>query len=877
MTDHVRLARLGLHNAADFALPGAAAHYPPDIDVEPLHTQIDLQVDVDQRTAKGTVTHTLRANRDGADTLVLHAVDLRDVKVRDRQGAAIHSSYDGKLIRVTWQQPLARGDQRDLQISYHVHNPVTGLFFSAPDKAYPKAPRWAATDHETERARHWLPCVDLPNVRTTLDIKLRCDSKFTVVANGALAGETDHGDGTKTAHWKLDKRCPSYLVCFALGDFVRCDDGNHKGKPIAYFTSREFSAADLKRSFGGTGAMLDWMTKKLGSELPWPKYFQFALQHIGGAMENISLVSWDDQFVLDETLHQEWGWLVDKINLHEMAHTWFGDLIVCRDFSQAWLKESWAVYMETCWHEDTQGPDERDYDFYCNLEQYLNEADHAYMRPIMTRVFDHSWNMYDRHLYPGGAVRLHMLRHELGHDLFWAGVRDYVARFSEKVVETEDFRRVLEEHSGKSLVKWFEQWICSKGYPNLKVSFNFDPKRQIGTFEVEQTQTDKDIPVFEFTTDLGWVIDGKLQSTQVSINKRKHAFTVPMAQDPQQVRFDPFNRTVCKLDFNPGDARLRAQLTDAQDVPGRIRAAANLCKSGTRSNLQAVADAWRQEKFWGVRVHMAAALGESACQAAVEILADLASRETDGRVCESVVRALGKFRDPLVQSALEAFLKSGPRLYRARAAALELLGAQRDADNLELLKAAARRTGFGGLEQAAAFRGLAATRKEEALAPLLEATVWGKTSTRSRGSAAAALGSLARWQDKPARAKAIDRLTDLLRDNQLRMQKSAMGGLQAALATEATGALESWSEGLSEQEQSAVRKAVLGIRASAKPKEPAKDKELDDLRAKLRKVEDRLEKLDPTAGKPAPAAKGKSKASAKKGRTKPSKRKPGRK
>jgi len=856
MTIHHRLAMLG--HGADFTLPGAQAHYPPDLQIEPVHLDIDLHVDVANRAASGTVTLTVGANGDGADSLELHAVDFHDVKVRDTDGHQVHFSYDGRLIRIQWASPLKRGEQCKLAVSYRVDRPVTGLFFSGPDKAYPKAPRWAATDHETERARHWLPCVDLPNVRTTLEFHLRCEKDFTVVANGASVGEKDNGDGTKTSHWKLDQRCPSYLVCFALGDFVRCDDGSHKGKPIAYFTSKEHSAADLKRSFGGTGAMLDWMTKKLGSDLPWPKYFQFALQHIGGAMENISLVSWDDMFVLNEDVHKEWGWLVDKINLHEMAHTWFGDHIVCRDFAQAWLKESWAVYMETCWHEDTQGADERDYDFFCNLENYLGEADGSYMRPIMTRLFDHSWNMYDRHLYPGGAVRLHMLRHELGTEVFWAGVRDYVARYSGKTVETEDFRRVLEEHSGKSLVKWFEQWICSKGYPNLKVSFSFDAKKLQGTFEVEQTQTDKDIPVFEFTTDLGWVIDGKAHTQEVRITGRKRAFTVAMAKDPTQVRFDPNNRTVCKLDFNPGDDKLRKQLTDASDVPGRIRAAITLCKDGKRSNIEAVGAAFLREKFWGARVRMAAALADSNSQAALEILSKLVNHETDGRVCESVVRACGSFRDAMAREALETFLKQGPKFPRARAAAYEMLGAQRENAPLELLQTAARKDSWGGLEQAGAFRGLAQTRNPAAQKTLADALPWGKTSTRTRGNAAAALGSLARWLDKPQRAAAIDQLKDLLRDNQQRMQKMAMAGLQAAQAVEAINDLEQWGNSLSEQEQSAVRKGVFGLRASAKPKEPAKDRDIDELRQKLRKLEDRIEKLDPTgatkANKPKPAA-----------------------
>jgi hypothetical protein len=37
-------------------------------------------------------------------------------------------------------------------------------------------------------------------------------------------------------------------------------------------------------------------------------------------MENISLVTWDDVFMLDKNLAAEWGYVVDSINIHEMAH-----------------------------------------------------------------------------------------------------------------------------------------------------------------------------------------------------------------------------------------------------------------------------------------------------------------------------------------------------------------------------------------------------------------------------------------------------------------------------------------------------------------------------------------------------------------------------
>ncbi|MCB9895276.1 MAG: hypothetical protein H6839_12560 [Planctomycetes bacterium] len=846
MTDVMRMTELGVHHGADFTMPGAEAHYPPDIELEPMHLDIALRVDVEHRSAEGIVTSTVHAHHDGPTAIKLHAVDFEDLDVRDADGKKLAWSYDGKQISAEWAEPFKAGEQRKLVVHYKVVKPVTGLFFSAPGKEYPNAGTWAATDHETERARHWLPCIDLPNVRTTLSFHLTALKSYSILANGALVKEEEHEDGTKTAHYELKQRCPSYLVCFALGDFTRCDDGEHKGKPIAYFAEKSRSAEDLKRSFGRTGMMLDWMTRKLDDEFPFPKYFQFALPGIGGAMENISLVSWDGMFVLDETMALEWTWQVDQINLHEMAHSWFGDHIVCRDYAHAWLKESWAVYMETCFLEDTKGAEERDYDFFSNLHNYRAEADNSYVRPIATRTFDHSWSMYDRHLYPGGAVRLHMLRRELGDDVFWSGVRDYVKTYGGKVVETDDFRKVMEKHSGKSLVKWFDQWILSKGYPQLKVSFSYDDKKKEGTFEIEQTQKDdkKGVGLFDFPTDIGWVIDGKLHTREVRIERDKHSFIVKMDKEPEQVRLDPLVRTVCSIDFNPGDEKLRKQLTDAGDVVGRILAARELCKTAKRKNIEAVRDAYRREKFWGVRVRMAGALMGANSEVASDALNELLGVEQDGMVLETLVRAAGNFRGPKVREALERYLEKGPKLYRARAAAWEMLGAQRDDAPLgRLLEAAAKDTPLGW-EQSGVFRALAETRKQEALPALLDASTYGRTGYDSRHWAAASIGALAHYLEKADRERAVERLVDLLRDPIGRVQKMAMMGLQSAEATEAVRALESWGRGLSEQEQSAVKRAVAGIRASASGKPGGVDKQLDDFRETVRKLNDRIGKLE---------------------------------
>src|SRR5690606_2575699 len=112
-----------------------------------------------------------------------------------------------------------------------------------------------------------------------------------------------------------------------------------------------------------------------------------------------------------------------------------------------------ATYTESCWLEHKYGEDDYLYDFYANARSYFDEADGRYRRPLVTREYNSSWDMYDMHLYPGGACRLHTLRRELGDEVFWAGVRDYVATYSGRTVETEDFRRTMEAVSGRSLVR----------------------------------------------------------------------------------------------------------------------------------------------------------------------------------------------------------------------------------------------------------------------------------------------------------------------------------------------------------------------------------------------------------------------------------------
>ena len=56
----------------------------------------------------------------------------------------------------------------------------------------------------------------------------------------------------------------------------------------------------------------------------------------------------------------------------------------------------------------------------------------------------------------------------------------------QKVVETSDFRKTLEEVSGRSLVRFFEQWFYTPSFPQLWGDWEYDEETKVVTLTICQ-------------------------------------------------------------------------------------------------------------------------------------------------------------------------------------------------------------------------------------------------------------------------------------------------------------------------------------------------------------------------------------------------------
>ncbi|KAJ1556396.1 hypothetical protein HK405_011229 [Cladochytrium tenue] len=250
-------AAADLQPVAGFASEKARPVYAPHSTLVPEHMALDLRVDVVARTLRASVRYSVRctatavpppaaASAAAAQLARRLALDAVALDIKAVEGADVTFEYDGKQLFLTWAREFGPGETRDVVVEYEVTAPVGGLYFSVPDENYPRRSLHCITDHETERARYWLPCVDYPAVRTTLEFRITADASLTAIANGAQLGVEINADGTKTTTYKLEHKCPSYLLCWAVVDFLEVIDESVEGMPIRYYAPKEFTEEQLK-------------------------------------------------------------------------------------------------------------------------------------------------------------------------------------------------------------------------------------------------------------------------------------------------------------------------------------------------------------------------------------------------------------------------------------------------------------------------------------------------------------------------------------------------------------------------------------------------------------------------------------------------------
>jgi aminopeptidase N len=656
--------------------------------------------------------------------------DLGPVEV---DGVPVHVRYDGRALSV----PLGQKARAHVKIAYAAV-PRRGLYFIEPDEHYPLRPRQVWSQCQEEDARYWIPCHDSPHLKMTTELTARVPNGWAALSNGVLVASDKPADGDWTFHWKMEAPHPSYLMTLAAGEFDEVGEEvvlEGRVVPLTYLVPKG-RVADVPRTFGHTKAMVEHFSEITGVAYPWNKYAQIVVaDFIFGGMENTTATTMYEHILLDERAAIDVS--ADDLVAHELAHQWFGDFVTCRAWYEGWLNEGFATYFEHVWREKNLGADEYSYGLKADFDAYAVEARTRYRRPIVCQDYDAPLDLFDRHLYEKAGLVLHALRAELGDALFWRGVNAYLKEHAHGVVETRDLQRSLERVSGRSLGRFFEQWIDKPGHPEIDVELTWDGGvLSIGAKQVHSA-TDGVPPSFDVLLELH-VHDGVLPGSTparhwLRLVDRHQTFAVPAAVRPAFVVVDPAMRVVGEIRVKAPVDMLWSQLASAPTARGRWLAAQALARFDDPRTVAALAGALEDHgAFWGTRAECASALGKIGGTAAFGALR-AAAAVAHPKVRRAVADALGTFRTAEAIEALKP-LALRDQSYLVEAEAARALGRTRQPAAFDTLVDLLERPSWFDVVRVGAIDGLGALRDERAVAHLGARVRYGHSSRVRRAS-----------------------------------------------------------------------------------------------------------------------------------------------
>jgi len=151
--------------------------------------------------------------------------------------------------------------------------------------------------------------------------------------------------------------------------------------------------------------------------------------------------------------------------------------------------------------------------------------------------------------YPKGAWVLHMLRSTIGDSAFFRALRAYYGTYRDSTATSADLQRVMEKEGRTDLGWFFHQWLYQPGYPQLDVSWQYDPgarKVMVGIIQRQKPEWGRfRLPAvtLEFRGNNGAVLRRDVAVT--TGRETAASFDVPFA--PAEVRVDPDGRLLLKV------------------------------------------------------------------------------------------------------------------------------------------------------------------------------------------------------------------------------------------------------------------------------------------------------------------------------------------
>jgi leukotriene-A4 hydrolase len=437
------------------------------------HVALDLRTDFEARRLEGTVDLTVEQVDPAADRLTLDTRDLEIATVqlveasgRSRVLAFKLAEPDpilGSELTIEFPSCCAATAQMTIRIAYRTSSEASALQWLDPAQTYGSKP-YLYSQGQAIHTRSWIPLQDTPSVRLTYDARIRTPPDLVAVMSAAR--QVDEGAKAGEFRFTMKQPIPSYLIALAVGDLKFQALGPRTG--VWTEPSRLAAAA---HEFADLPRMLD-AGEQLAGPYRWDRYDLLIMPRAFayGGMENPRL-----SFISPSTIAGDRS-LVSVI-VHEMAHSWSGNLVTNSTWDDFWLNEGFTSYLERRLVEILYGErrasmeDAIAYEELVRTIEDLAAGGHPEDSALHLKLAGRDPNEGTSDVaYQKGRWFLGFLEERFGREAFDAFLREYFDAHAFQSIDTATFRAWLLEQlkqPGAPAISAAEidAWLYAPGLP----------------------------------------------------------------------------------------------------------------------------------------------------------------------------------------------------------------------------------------------------------------------------------------------------------------------------------------------------------------------------------------------------------------------------
>ncbi|XP_065829704.1 aminopeptidase B-like [Oscarella lobularis] len=440
---------------------------------EPTHYHCDFDIVFEEKRVSGTERLTVKKRVEHeANELVLdsHDIDVKQILVDDD---GIPLKFDirpftkyGSALHISLPESLRRRDELTLVITFVAGSGNAFDWLKKEQTAGKKLP-YLYTQGQSVLNRTFFPCFDSPAVKSTWSATVKIAAEFNVVMSAShWTPSVKLPDGRLEYRFDMKISVPVYLVALAAGDIVSAPIG-----PRSRVWTEPCMLDKAQNEFDGVTEEYIKTGERLFGPYVWDRYDLLVMppSFPYGGMENPCLT-----FVTPTLLVGDRS-LTDVV-MHEISHSWFGNLVTNGSWSEFYLNEGFTMYAQRRICTELLGKD------YTCLEAAtgiaLLKRDLEHLEPNLTRLrvilspdVDPD-DTYCETPYEKGFCFVSYLRSLTDSDeTFDAFLRAYVQKFQYKSVLSDDLFKFFFEYfphlKGVESTEGFEfsRWLDTPGSP----------------------------------------------------------------------------------------------------------------------------------------------------------------------------------------------------------------------------------------------------------------------------------------------------------------------------------------------------------------------------------------------------------------------------